>query len=85
MGYKAIHVSLAAMRTGMKAFWDYAVDLGKRGAAAEIAFEQQLAGHAMGAFHEFAEFARMRELEEKYLPPDEINIRYEKPRGNKAS
>jgi len=81
MGYKAIHVSLAAMRTGMKAFWDYAVDLGKRGAAAEMAFEQQLAGHAMSTFHEFAGFAKIRELEEKYLPVDEINMRYEKSQG----
>ena len=77
MGYKAIHVSLAAMRTGMKAFWDYAMDLGKRGAAAEIAFERELASHAMSTFHEFAGFAKIRELEEKYLPPDEISTRYE--------
>jgi len=77
----ALIVSLAAMRTGMKAFWDYAVDLGERGAAAEMEFEKVLAGHAMSTFHDFAGFAKIRELEQKYLPADEFNMRYEKSQG----
>jgi len=81
MGYKAMHVSLAAMRVTMKAFWDYAVDLGSRGAAAEIEFQQRLAGHAMSGFHEFAGFSKIRALEGRYLPADEFTTRYEKSQG----
>lgn len=77
MGYKLMHVSLAAMRVTMRAVWDYAVDLKERGALAEMEFEQKAIGHPMGAFHEFAGFKRVRELEEKYLPGEELKRKYE--------
>jgi len=77
MGYQLMHVSLAAMRVAMRAVWDYAVDLKERGALAEMEFEQKAIGHPMGAFHEFAGFKRVRELEEKYLPGEELKRKYE--------
>jgi 2-methylisocitrate lyase-like PEP mutase family enzyme len=77
MGYRIMHVSLVAMRVMMHAFWDYAVDMKARGADAEIDFQKRLVGHPMGAFHELAGFSRIRALEEKYLPADEVQKKYD--------
>lgn len=77
MGYKAMHVSLVAMRVMMRAFWDYAVDMKARGADAEIDFEKRSIGHPMGAFHEMAGFTKIKALEEKYLPADEVQKKYD--------
>jgi isocitrate lyase len=77
LGYKAMHVSLAGMRTTMHAMWDYAADMKARGAAAEIDFQQKSLGHPMGAFHEFAGFDKMKALEARYLPPEEIKKKYD--------
>ena len=77
MGYRMMHVSLAGMRTTMQAMWDYAQDLKARGAQAEIDFQKRLAGHPMGAFHQFAGFPQMKALEEKFLPADEVKKKYD--------
>jgi isocitrate lyase len=71
-GYKAMHTSLAGMRATMMATWDYAVDLKARGAEAEIDFQKKLKAHPMGAFHEFAGFSKIKAMEEKYLPEEEM-------------
>ncbi len=77
IGYRVMHVSLAAMRATMQAVWDYAIDLRARGADAEIAFQQRLARHPMGAFHEFAGFPNIETLEAKYLPDELLQARYD--------
>ena len=77
MGYKAMHVSLVAMRVMMQAFWDYAADMKARGADAEIDFQKRLLGHPMGAFHELAGFPKIKALEEKYLPAEEVRRKYD--------
>lgn len=80
IGYKAMHTSLAGMRATMMATWDYAVDLKERGAAAEIDFQKRLRAHPMGAFHELAGFPRIKAMEEKYLPAEELK-KYEETVG----
>jgi 2-methylisocitrate lyase-like PEP mutase family enzyme len=77
MGYKAMHTSLAGLRATMQATWDYAMDLKARGAQAEIDFQKRLAGHPMGAFNEFAGFPRIKQLEAKYLAPEEARKKYD--------
>jgi isocitrate lyase len=72
IGYKAMHTSLAGMRATMMATWDYAVDLKERGAAAEVDFQTKLKAHPMGSFHDFAGFAKIKAMEEKYLPVEEM-------------
>ena len=72
IGYKAMHTSLAGMRATMIATWDYAVDLKARGAAAEMEFQARLKAHPMGSFHELAGFGKIKAMEEKYLPADEM-------------
>ena len=77
MGYRVIHVSLVAMRTAMRALWDYAVALREHGAQAEIDFQRAGVGHPMSAFHELAGFERVKALEAKYLPPEEVQAKYD--------
>ena len=81
MGYKVINVSLGALRASMKAVWDYAVDLKKREEQAAIDFEKGLIGHPMEKVNEFSGFPRIREMESKYLPSEEVRRRYEEAIG----
>jgi len=81
MGYKIINVSLGALRASMKAVWNYAVDLKKREEQAEIDFEKSFIGHPMEKVNEFSGFPRIRELESKYLPSEEVRRRYEESIG----
>ena len=76
MGYRIIHVSLACLRVAIQATWDYAVDLKARGAQAEIDFQKRSMGHPMGAFHR-AGFTKIKELEAKYLPAEEVKKKYD--------
>jgi hypothetical protein len=75
-----MHTSLAGMRATMMSMWDYAIDLRQRGASAEIDFQKRLRAHPMGAFHELAGFPRIRAMEEKYLPAEELR-KYEETVG----
>jgi len=72
LGYRVITVSLAGMRVAMQAVWDYATDLRARGAAAEIDLEKRSITHPLGNHHAFAGFARIKDLEAKYLPAEEL-------------
>jgi isocitrate lyase len=81
MGYKVINVSLGALRASMKAVWDYAVDLKKREEQAEIDFEKSFIGHPMEKVNEFSGFPRIREMESKYLPSDEVRRKYQESIG----
>jgi len=81
MGYKVISVSLAGLRVTMQAVWDYAIDLMRRGEEAEIDFEKRLVGHPMEDFNKFAGFPKVRELESKYLPTEELRKKYEESLG----
>src|SRR3974390_703571 len=81
LGFKVMHVSLCGMRTTMQAMWDYPVNLKQSGAQAEIEFQKQLSKHPMGKFHELARFPEFKALEEKYLPKEIFQARYEGPVG----
>mgnify|MGYP003332738438 CR=1 FL=1 len=77
IGFNMMHVSLAGLRTSMQAMFDYAADLKKRGAVAEIEYEKKLLNHPMGSCNEFAGFPKIKALEEKYLSPDELKKKYQ--------
>jgi isocitrate lyase len=81
MGYKVLVVSLACMRVSLKAVWDYAVDLMNRGEKAEKDFERHLKGHPTENFHQFAGFSRIRALEARYLPAEEVERKYRRSVG----
>jgi 2-methylisocitrate lyase-like PEP mutase family enzyme len=77
IGFKLMHTSLAGLRTSMAGMFEYAADLKARGALAEIEYEERLKNHPMGSCNEFAGFPKIKALEEKYLPQDEIKKKYE--------
>jgi isocitrate lyase len=81
MGYKVIHVATVALRTGMVALWDYAADLMEREEQTEIDFEKRIIGHPMEDKHKFAGIPKIRELEAKYLPDEEVQKKYDKSLG----
>ena len=81
LGYKFINVSLGALRASAKAVWEYAVDLKAREAEAEIDFEKKLIGHPLQKLTEFSGFSRIMEMESKYLPSDEVKMKYEQSVG----
>ena len=64
-----------------KAVWDYAVDLMHRKEQAEKDFEERFKGHPMEDFNKFAGIPKIRELEEKYLPSEEVRRKYEESIG----
>jgi isocitrate lyase len=82
IGFNMMHVSLAGLRTSMQAMFDYAADLKKRGAVAEIEYEKKLLNHPMGSCNEFAGFPKIMALEEKYLPADELKKKYQQGGGH---
>jgi len=81
MGYKVIIVSLGCMRVSMQAVWDYAADMMKRGEQAEKDFEEGFKGHPVEDFNRFAGIPRIKELEAKYLPREEVRKKYEESVG----
>jgi 2-methylisocitrate lyase-like PEP mutase family enzyme len=60
-----------------RALWDYAHGLKKGGAEAQIQFLEKMKGHPLEDDHAFAGFPQMRGLEEKYLPQEEVQKKYE--------
>jgi isocitrate lyase len=83
LGYKAMHVSLVGLRLTMQPFWDYAVDMQRRGAEAEFDLEERMIGHPMADILEFEGFPAIKELEKQYLPATTLDLKYgatDKPR-----
>ena len=66
-----------------RAMWDYAHDLKKRGVEAQIEYLQAMKGHPLEEFHDFAGFPAMKAMEEKFLPKEEVEQKYEGTLGYK--
>lgn len=81
MGYKIIIVSLGCLRVGLQAIWDFAVDLLNRKEEAEKDFEKRLRGHPTEDFNKFAGFPYIKELEARYLPSEEVEMKYKRSIG----
>jgi 2-methylisocitrate lyase-like PEP mutase family enzyme len=73
-------VSLSPM---LKAIYDVAVDIKKRGNAAWVAFDNGLKGHPMGDVFAFIGFPDVRKMEEEFLPTEEVRKKYESTLGYK--
>ena len=66
-----------AQWSASKAMWDYAHDLKKRGVEAQLDYIRGVKGHPLEEFHDFAGFPQMKTMEEKFLPTDEVEKKYE--------
>jgi 2-methylisocitrate lyase-like PEP mutase family enzyme len=72
IGYKAINVSLVAIRVSMQAVWDYAVDIKKREEGTEFDLEKRSIGHPMEDLNKFVGIPKIEELELKYMANEEL-------------
>jgi 2-methylisocitrate lyase-like PEP mutase family enzyme len=62
----------ATFRVTMQAVYDFAVALREQGPLAEAEFAERFKRHPLGDLHTFAGFDRIREWEEAFLPPEEL-------------
>jgi 2-methylisocitrate lyase-like PEP mutase family enzyme len=72
LGIRAAILPGATLRVTMQAVYDFATKLRDEGALAEQAFFDQFQDHPLGDFHTFAGFNEVKEWEEKYLEPEQL-------------
>ena len=63
----------ALLRVTVQALHDFARALRDKGPAAEAEFAERFRGHPMGDLHTFAGFDQVRQWEEAFLPPEELD------------
>lgn len=76
LGIAVAIVPNALTRCAVTAMYDLAVQL-KEDPINEKQFMQSIKGHPCGDMHEFAGFAQVRELEDRYLPNEELEAKYD--------
>jgi 2-methylisocitrate lyase-like PEP mutase family enzyme len=62
----------ATFRATMQAVYDLAVAMRDKGPLAEVEFSERFSKHPLGDVHTFAGFNQVREWEEAFLPPEEL-------------
>jgi len=62
----------ATFRATMQAVYDLAVAMRDKGPLAEVEFSERFSKHPLGDVHTFAGFDKVREWEEAFLPPEEL-------------
>ena len=62
----------ALLRLTIQTLYDFAVALRERGPQAEAEFAERFKGHPLGDVHTFAGFDQVRQWEEAFLPPEEL-------------
>lgn len=72
MGIALVISPAAIFHLTLTSVWDYLMDLKERGPIAEAELSQKLEQHALGDFHDFAGFKQIREWEDMFLPPEEL-------------
>lgn len=82
LGLSAAFYPRLMMEAGCVASWDYATDFLKRGVQAHIEFRERYKNHPAALYQLFdlVGFPKVREMEEKYLPPEALK-KYEKSMG----
>ena len=66
-----------ALRSSARAMWDFMHEFREKDVAAQIAFLEEVKDHPIGDFHGFMGFDTLRELEEEFLPTEELLAKYE--------
>lgn len=60
------------LRLTIQTLYDFSVALCERGPQAEAEFAERFKGHPLGDVHTFAGFDQVRQWEEAFLPPEEL-------------
>ena len=85
MGYKYIFITLGAIHAATYAEWQFLEDLAKNEEEAQFRLQRQKEGHPTENHHRLGRFEYFQELEEKYLPQEEVRERYARSQGFGAS
>lgn len=75
LGISMTIIPNALTRCAVTAMYDLAVAL-KQDPLNEVEFMRSIKGHPCGDMHEFAGFADVRAMEDRYLPKDELDAKY---------
>ena len=71
-----VSFATGALRSSARAMWDFMHDFKDRDVAAQKEFLAGVADHPVGDFHGFMGFDTLRELEEEFLPSEELLAKY---------
>ncbi len=82
LGYSLI-VTGAFYQAAGRAVWDFATALKQDGVSAMRNLNQSMKGHPLENMHAFAGFAEIRQMEEKYLPAQEVTRKYAETIGQR--
>jgi hypothetical protein len=74
----------ALLRATMQTLYDFSKDLYDNGPDAEVRFAAKFKDHPVGDFHTFAGFDQIREWEEAFLVPEELE-KYEDSVGHQPA
>ena len=77
LGVAMVSFAPGALRSSARAMWDFMHEFREKDVAAQIAFLEEVKDHPIGDFHGFMGFDTLRELEEEFLPTEELLAKYE--------
>jgi 2-methylisocitrate lyase-like PEP mutase family enzyme len=81
LGFKLVIYPLAMLRAGVRAMSDFLAGLRQRGTAFEVEHIAGLKGHPVENWYEFMGISEVRRLEERYLPPAVVAMKYAAGQG----
>jgi len=77
MGVSMVSFATGALRSGACAMWDFMQKFKKQDVAWQTAFLTEVKDHPVGDIHAFMGFDQIRNLEEEFLPENEVFEKYE--------
>lgn len=77
MGVSMVSFATGALRSGACAMWDFMHKFKKQDVAWQTAFLAEVKDHPVGDIHAFMGFDQIRNLEEEFLPENEVFEKYE--------
>jgi 2-methylisocitrate lyase-like PEP mutase family enzyme len=83
LGVTIVANANGALRAASRAMWDYLHEFKREDAALERRLREELKDHPVGDFHAFVGFPAIRQLEEEFLPREEMLRKYEGSLGFK--
>jgi len=76
LGFKLVIYPLAMLRAGVRAMSDFLAGLRQRGTTFEVEHIAGLKGHPVENWYEVMGIGEVRRLEERYLPPAVVAMKY---------
>ncbi len=77
MNIAMVSFATGALRSGARAMWDFMHQFKEQDVACQTAFLAEVKDHPVGDIHVFMGFDKIRELEEAFLPSEEVMAKYD--------